>query len=266
MSAVFSMGRFCDLGGAERLALLALADYANEFNHAWPSFETLACRCGVSRSAMLRTVARLVEGGYLSRERRAREGNRQTSNMYTLELDAWPKAGSSAGATRGSGVDDTGGSGVDDTGVVASTPPNPSLNPQLNHKEENAGAFSSLGEERQKPEPATPRKPNPLWDALAKHLGLNPVTKGEQSRMGKAVRDLKLKGATPDTIAETITLYHAAMPDCACTPEALLKHWDQLSTGVMAARGAPNGTGKTFGGRNAVKDAGQDFDAGTIHT
>jgi len=72
------------------------------------------------------------------------------------------------------------------------------------------------------------RKPNPLWDALCFHFGLKTDTKNEKSRIGKIVRDMKLKGIEPDQIPEKITYYKQHMSDCFCTPEALLKHWDTL--------------------------------------
>lgn len=69
---------------------------------------------------------------------------------------------------------------------------------------------------------------HPIWDQLCVSFGLKPVTKNELSHLGKIVRDLNLKEAKPEQIPEKIGYYKKMYPDCACTPDALLKHWDLL--------------------------------------
>lgn len=74
----------------------------------------------------------------------------------------------------------------------------------------------------------SPRKPDPIWDCLCDIFGLNPVTKSEQSRIGKIVRDLKLKSATIETMKTTVSNYKREWPGVTITPNALLRHWDQF--------------------------------------
>lgn len=72
------------------------------------------------------------------------------------------------------------------------------------------------------------RKRDDIWDAICAEFHLKPQTHSEQSRVGKVVRDAKIKGATPAMIHAKIESYRATMPGITCTPEAILKHWDSL--------------------------------------
>lgn len=74
-----------------------------------------------------------------------------------------------------------------------------------------------------------PKRTDPIWDSVCAAFGLTPVTKSEKSRVGGIVRDLKLKGASPDDIAIRLGRYRAEWPKAAATPEALLKHWDTFA-------------------------------------
>ena len=74
-----------------------------------------------------------------------------------------------------------------------------------------------------------PRKANPVWDAVCSVFGLKPQTSSEQTRVGRIVRDLKIKAVTPDELQERVKRYKAAWPEIDCTPEAVLKHWDRFS-------------------------------------
>lgn len=69
----------------QRLVLMALADMFNPDNgSAWPSYATLAKRCGLSSRTAMRCVAELERQGYiLRRERRAANG-RQQSNEFVV--------------------------------------------------------------------------------------------------------------------------------------------------------------------------------------
>jgi len=84
------------------------------------------------------------------------------------------------------------------------------------------------------PKPPEPRPRNIWWDAICDIFGMKPVTKQDQSRLGKLSRDFKLKceadGAAPDEIdarREVLSIRWAKNDEPAVvTPEALLKHWD----------------------------------------
>ncbi|MGB2985454.1 MAG: hypothetical protein WBE26_06180 [Phycisphaerae bacterium] len=69
---------------------------------------------------------------------------------------------------------------------------------------------------------------SPLWDAVCEAFKLEPCTKADRSRVGRIVRDLGLKGGTPDEIKKRVERHRAAWPKCECTPESLLKHWERF--------------------------------------
>jgi hypothetical protein len=74
-----------------------------------------------------------------------------------------------------------------------------------------------------------PRQPDPIWDSVCEVFKFTPATKKENTRVGGIVRDLKVKGATPESIRRARSNYIAKWPNVAATPEAVLKHWDQFA-------------------------------------
>lgn len=87
---------------------------------------------------------------------------------------------------------------------------------------------NTLAPEVAKKEKTTVKEKNPIWDSLCENFGLKPVTLTEKKSLGAIVRDLKLKQAAPEQISEKMRIYHRKFPGAACTPRALLKHWDIL--------------------------------------
>lgn len=73
-----------------------------------------------------------------------------------------------------------------------------------------------------------PRPPDLIWDSVCQVFSIDPQTKSEKSRVGKIVKDLKAKGATPDDIRTRHERYKLEWPGAADTPEAILKHWDRF--------------------------------------
>lgn len=73
-----------DLKPPPKLALLALADYANHNLESWPALDTLAARTGMGRRTVIRALEHLEAAGLISRQPRDK-GGRQTSNLYRLE-------------------------------------------------------------------------------------------------------------------------------------------------------------------------------------
>lgn len=72
-------------------------------------------------------------------------------------------------------------------------------------------------------------KPNIIWDAICDLWAMKPVTKSDNTRMGKLFRDFTLKGATPEELALRKRRYEKEWHGVACTPEAVLKHWDRFA-------------------------------------
>ena len=77
-------------------------------------------------------------------------------------------------------------------------------------------------------QPAKKERPkNAIWDAVCERFGLTPVLPAECTRIGKVVRDLTAKGATPAEVPIRCDNYRRHFDGAALTPEALVKHWDQ---------------------------------------
>lgn len=83
-------------------------------------------------------------------------------------------------------------------------------------------------EEDQSDGAARKRPRNELWDALEAEMG-PAETRTAQSLRGKAVRDLKEVGATPDEIHRRCAVYRRKYRDLDLTETALLKHWSRLN-------------------------------------
>ena len=79
-----------DLPPAMKLVLLKLADRANDDGECWPGMETVARACGLSERTLMRHIDRLGEMGLLRKAKRKDESGRQTTNLYTLNLDYEP--------------------------------------------------------------------------------------------------------------------------------------------------------------------------------
>lgn len=69
----------------KKLVLLCLADHHNdEIGFAWPSYKTIAGRCGMSRRTVVSIIADLESDGFIRRQERHGNGNLNTSNAYYL--------------------------------------------------------------------------------------------------------------------------------------------------------------------------------------
>ena len=103
------------------------------------------------------------------------------------------------------------------------------LSPSEAEAEAEAEKNKSAASASANPKVPRTRKPDPIWDAVVETFNLNPITKSDKTRIGKVVRDLKEKGATPDLIIAAAKRYQATWPSMAFTPEGLLKHWDTFA-------------------------------------
>ena len=76
--------------GAERLVLLALAEYANDEGYCWPSMASTARKGGVTRRSVIRVIKRLEEKGCLQVKRRwDHERLMPDTNLYRV---CWTEA------------------------------------------------------------------------------------------------------------------------------------------------------------------------------
>jgi hypothetical protein len=149
MSAVWQRGPHETV---QRFVLLALANYADQDGYCWPSYNTLAERCAISRSTAIRAVKALEEDGWIRRQaRQAANGQAGTNgyfvNMERLGMVAERDRGSStvtlggvtapppsSTATPGVVAQRDQGSSTATPGVVAQRHPILNLDPSMNHQ------------------------------------------------------------------------------------------------------------------------------------
>jgi hypothetical protein len=79
-----------------------------------------------------------------------------------------------------------------------------------------------------KTEASKPRPRNLVWDALEEIFYPSGIAPGQRKHVGALVRDFKAKGATPADIRERVERYKHEWPNHACTPNAILEHWDEF--------------------------------------
>lgn len=74
------------LQASTKLVLLALADHADNKGRCWPSMESIASKCGVSRSLVVEKVKELKEYRLITASRRFNDDGHRQSNMYQLHM------------------------------------------------------------------------------------------------------------------------------------------------------------------------------------
>lgn len=96
-----------DLNHATLRVLCALGTFADQTGLAWPSYATLAERCGIDRRAVMRHVEALVRMGYLALQKRANKSSGHQSNKYLVKLDfpADPSGNEDHHVEQGSGTE-----------------------------------------------------------------------------------------------------------------------------------------------------------------
>ena len=72
------------LRSAQKVILVALADYANDQGQCWPSINQLVKRCGLCRASVITNLSDLMLKGLLWKEIRCSGDNHHQSNVYTL--------------------------------------------------------------------------------------------------------------------------------------------------------------------------------------
>lgn len=86
MSAAFEVGDQFNLSAIDRLILLRLGDWADDFGYCWPGIDDLTAKAGVDARTIQRHVAALQKAGLL--ERVVVGGGRHRSTLYRI-LPKW---------------------------------------------------------------------------------------------------------------------------------------------------------------------------------
>jgi DNA-binding transcriptional ArsR family regulator len=84
-----------------KFVLIALCNYSDDRNEAWPSVKTLCGITGLSRRTVQEHLRKLEELGFVSRLARSRQDGGHTSANYTVHTESAPAAGGCAPKTLG---------------------------------------------------------------------------------------------------------------------------------------------------------------------
>lgn len=87
MAAAFKPAHVNGLKAHERHVLLELCNGASmRGGRLFPSHETIAAACGVSRATVVRAVARLEVLGWITRDRRRRKNGTRSTDLYYVQI------------------------------------------------------------------------------------------------------------------------------------------------------------------------------------
>lgn len=117
------------LSSRDKMVLMALADYADDQNEAWPSHNTLATWTHMSRSTVIRALQSLEEAGYVTATQRRRPDGSYSSKRYRLNIQLM-RENAHLEKERGCVTVTQGGSTVVQGGYHSDTPRTPSDPPK----------------------------------------------------------------------------------------------------------------------------------------
>lgn len=81
-----------ELGGNDKLVLLALCDFANDEGVCYPSLSTLQSKAGIGKTTLTYILSAFEKIGVISRDKRKRGNNSDTSTLYHIHhFDICPK-------------------------------------------------------------------------------------------------------------------------------------------------------------------------------
>ena len=92
-------------------------------------------------------------------------------------------------------------------------------------------------------------KPNPIWDWIVDRFYPSGISPSDRTKIGKVVRDLRAKGATPDEMERRSKIYRKVWPAMTLTAHALEKHWDT----VIEEERNGNGTADRRGSQDVTR-------------
>ena len=98
MSAAFEIGDRLDLPAIDRLLLLRLGDWSDDYGYSWPGLDDLVAKVGVDKRTIRRHLSALEEAGLLIRI--FGKGGRHRSNLYRILPEFLPDDARAPGRLR----------------------------------------------------------------------------------------------------------------------------------------------------------------------
>lgn len=219
------------LNPSDKLILSLIAGFArmSGTDVAWPGIRRMSEIAGLTNGTVEKCTKRLIQHGWITKD----PGIGRQTNRYTL-TDKY-KLACSASILRAQ-TKSRSAPKVRTQAKSRSAPipkrSAPIYTPVAPRKSERN---KEVIEKRIKNLPES-RKRDPVWDTLCDLFNFKPKTKSEKSRLGRAVRDLKVHGATEHEIRKRYANYRASWPDVDCTIESLVKHWQKFETATTAKK------------------------------
>lgn len=161
----------------------------------------LAAECGVSRDQIRTAVERLVDAGYVVRERIVVDGR------PVLETRVYDVTSSEGRVSRPESVGDPGG-----------------RESRPHSKTENSKTELTLAARRPS------RERDLLFEAVVDVCGQDPkrLTSSERGRINRALKDLRDVGATPEQIRKAATKWQTTYPSARLTATAIAANWTTI--------------------------------------
>jgi len=211
--------------GGALVCLLMIANHAHaDGTNAFPSYETLARECRMSRRQLVRIVQQLEGSGDLVVEHRV---GRQGPNRYAIVMnrDIMTLLEPVADGANGDIITPpivTFATGNSDIAMS----PEP-INHPLTIASSPTRAVTKVNGRDQ------------LWDALVTVIGQPPETRSERGAWNKAIMELRGVNATADDIIERSARYRREWPRVKMTAPALARHWSEFGADTAAEYDPP---------------------------
>lgn len=241
VKAIAAASELTGLTSRDKFVLIALANYANENNWAWPSRQTLEKWTALGRTAVSDALRSLEAQGVIEGHRRIREDGSETSKRYRLTF-VGPAANPNAD-------DDEGGGAAARGGVVATRPGGgrqaAPMNHHMNHHlTSRSKHLSTFVDERPEPETFGEEEPggggveNVEGSSSPNDVGSSPKsqraarTKGNTGTSPINVDSARAKPAAADSrYLELLAAWNdncGSLPKVTVMNKARARHFDNL--------------------------------------
>lgn len=219
------------LDNAALRVLGILGCYSNRFGWCFPSLSELAKETGVSRQAISKQVAVLIELGYLKSRVRFRPNGSQTTNKYQIIFDA--------------DTDED-----EQIPLPNPTPQLPEVAPQVQlpevaprtaQKEQPTSLPPTGGEEASSPAKRkfTKAQRDAVWDAYEQGVGVKAITKRDRGNLGGIVSETLEADITPKQVLAVCAEYERRWPDIDITWRGVYNNLSKLLATLERRSGPP---------------------------
>lgn len=191
-----------------KLVLVKLADQANDDGECWPSYQSIAEACEMSRRTVISHIEWLEENGFLRRNYRKSKEGLSRSNVFVLTIESGANAAPQGANNSPRGANAAPPSGENFAPGGANAAPIETVNESISFESVNesggaparAPAPRDPSHEIPKPPPAKPPRFEPLAALLA--LGVEAQVAADWLAVRRAKRAALTQTALDDVVAE----------------------------------------------------------------